>query len=325
MTIRSFKQAIVDAQAEEMRRDPTVFLMGEGVENDVYGTTTGLAAEFGRERVRETPLSEAAFVGAAVGAAMTGTRPIVDLVIASFVYVAMDQLISQASKSRYMFGGQTAVPMVVRSALYYPGFHAAQHSDRPYPLFMHTPGLQVVVPSNPYDAKGLLKTAIRNDDVVLFFEDFVASATKDDLPDEDYTVPFGVASIIQPGTDVTIVAIGGAVIHARKAANQLAGEGISAEVIDPRTLVPLDEDTILRSVGKTGRLVIADPANRTCGAAAEIAAIVAEDAFGSLRSPVIRVTTPQTHIPFSPPLERPLYPSANRIVAAAHAACEWSR
>ncbi len=323
MAVKTFMQAIVEAQAEEMRRDPTVFLLGEGVEHDLYGTATGLFDEFGPKRVRDTPLSESAVIGAAVGAAMTGTRPIVDLAVASFLYVAMDQIVSQAAKIRYMFGGQAKVPVVIRTALYYPGFHAAQHSDRPYPLFMHVPGLMVAVPSNPRDAKGLLKAAIRNDDVVMFFEDSVLATTKDDIPDDDYLVPFGVASVIREGTDVSIVAVGGTVLQAKRAADQLEKSGVSAEIIDPRTLVPLDEATILASVKKTGRLIVVDPANRTCGAAAEIAATVAESGFASLRAPIIRVTTPQTHIPFSPALERPLYPSAKRITAAAMAAYEW--
>lgn len=321
MVARSFMQAITDAQAEEMRRDETVFLMGEDVRWDIFGKTTGLLAEFGPERVRDTPISEEVVVGAAIGAAMTGMRPIVDVTIAPFLYLAVDQLVSQASKLRFMFGGQTKVPMVCRAGLSYGGGNAAQHSDRNYPMFMQFPGLCVAVPSSPRDAKGLLKTAIRNDDVVLFFEDSNVTGREEIPPDE--LIPFGKASHLSSGSDVTIVAIAGSVPHARKAVDRLATMGISAELIDPRTLVPLDEETILNSVTKTGRLILAEPANRTCGATAEIAAMVAERAFDSLRAPIGRVTAPQTHVAYSPLLERPLYPNADRIVAAAEAVYEW--
>lgn len=325
LPVKTFKQAIVDAQAEEMRRDLNVFVMGEGIRADLYGTTTGLFKEFGPERVRDTPLSEAAIVGAAVGAAMTGMRPIVDFGVSAFLYVAMDQLVSQAAKIRYMFGGQSGAPIVVRTGMMYQGSLAAQHSDRPYPLFMHIPGFKVVVPSNPHDAKGLLKSAIRDDDAVLFFEDSVLASMKQEIPDDEYLVPFGVAAIVRSGTDVSIVAIGGSLQQAMKAAEELDRGGISAEVIDPRTLVPLDEAAILASVAKTGRLVLVEPANRTCGATAEIAAIVVEKAFRDLSAPIVRVTTPQTHIPFSHVIERPLYPSADKIVSAARVVFTWRR
>lgn len=321
MPPRTFLQAIVDAQAEEMRRDPRVFVMGEDVRMDLFGKTTGLLEEFGPERVRDTPICEATIVGAAVGAAMTGTRPIVDLALASFLYLAMDQLVNMASKIRYMTGGQARVPMVVRAALSYRRSGAAQHSDRNYPMFMNVPGLKIAIPSTPADAKGLLKTAIRSDDVVLFFEDSSVASGREDVADETALVPFGVASRVRTGTDVTIVAIGGSVPQAGKAADRLATMGISAELIDPRTLVPLDEETILRSVAKTGRLVIVEPAHRTCGAGAEIASIVAERGFADLRAPVRRLTAPQTHVPFSITLERALYPTMDGIVTAARAVC----
>ena len=323
MVATTFMQAITQAQAEEMRRDETVFLMGQDVRWDIYGKTTGLLAEFGPERIRDTPISEEVIVGSAIGAAMTGMRPIVDATIGSFLYLALDQLVNHGAKLRFMTGGQTRIPLVVRAALYYGGGNAAQHSDRNYPMFMQVPGLTVAMPASPRDAKGLMKTAIRNDDVVIFFEDGTITG-REDIP-EDEIIPFGQAKIVSEGTDVTIVALGGSVPHARKAVDRLAEHGISGELIDPRTLVPLDEEAILESVRKTGRLILAEPASRTLGACAEIAAIVAERAFNSLKAPIGRVTTPQTHIPYSPVLERPLYPNADRIVAAATKAYEWER
>jgi pyruvate/2-oxoglutarate/acetoin dehydrogenase E1 component len=254
---------------------------------------------------------------------MTGMRPIVDVTIGTFLYLAVDQLVSQASKLRYMFGGQTKVPLTVRAGMNYGGGNAAQHSDRNYPLFMQVPGLCVVVPSTPRDAKGLLKTAIRSDNVVLFFEETNVSG-REEIPDDEL-IPFGKASVRREGTDVTIVAIGGSVPLSVRAADRLEAMGISAEVIDPRTLVPLDEEAILASVDKTGRLILVEPANRTCGATAEIAAIVAERGFRSLRAPIGRVTTPQTHVPYSPSLEKLLYPNVDRIVAASKTVSEWSR
>jgi pyruvate/2-oxoglutarate/acetoin dehydrogenase E1 component len=312
----SFMEAITRAQREEMARDPTVLLIGEDVRGNIYGKSRGLFAEFGPKRVLDTPISEAAFVGAAIGAAMTGMRPIVDLAIASFVYVSMDQLVSQAAKMRYMFGGQARVPIVVRAGMFYGGGTAAQHSDRPYPLFMHIPGFKVVVPSTPRDASGLLKAAIRDDDPVLFFEDGGLASLRGEVPEDEEVIPLGLAENRREGGDVTIVAIGGSVRHALTAAATLEQEGISADVIDPRTLVPLDVAAILKSVARTRHLVIADPAHRTCGAAAEIAAMVAEEAFADLSGPIVRVTTPQTHIPFSPAMERPLYPNPEKIADA---------
>jgi pyruvate dehydrogenase E1 component beta subunit len=317
-----YLHAVVDGIKEELRRDPRTFLMGEDIQSKLYyGKGGTFLEEFGAERIRNTPMSEAAFVGAGIGAAMTGTRPIVDLAIASFLYVAMDQLISQAAKSRYMFGSQATIPLTIRTVMYYGGGMAAQHSDRPYPLFMHVPGFKVVAPSNAFDAKGLFKSAIRDDDVVIVFEDITLHGTRADVPDEEYLVPLGRAATAKEGADVTVVAIAGSVTHALQAADILAKEGISVEVVDPRTLVPLDTDAIVRSVVKTGRLVIAEPAHRVCGAAAEIAAVVAEEAFGSLKARVIRITTPQVHIPFSSALERDLYPTAAKIVEAARSLC----
>jgi acetoin:2,6-dichlorophenolindophenol oxidoreductase subunit beta len=317
----SMIDAIAAGVQEEMRRDDRVFVMGEDVRYGVYGGK-GLVEEFGEERVRNTPISEAGFLGAGVGAAITGMRPVVDMTISVFLYSAMDPLVSQAAKNRYMFGGQASMPIVIRSSLFYGAGQAAHHSDRPYPLFMNTPGLKIIVPSTPYDAKGLLKSAIRVDDPVLSFEDVTLWGTRSEVPEEEYTIPLGVADIKKDGTDVTIVAIAGAVPHALAVAKTLAAEQISAEVIDPRSLVPLDYDTILSSVARTGRLVVADPAHRTCGAAGEIAATVTEELFWDLQAPVIRVTTPDVQIPFSPALERQLFPTAEKIMAAVRKVLE---
>lgn len=315
----TFLQAIQEAQSEEMTRDERVFIMGEDIICNVFGTTTGFVDKFGLERVRDTPISENVIVGAAAGAGMVGMRPIADLTISSFLYPAMDQLLSIAAKSRYLYGGQARLPFVVRSCLFYGNGNAAQHSDRPYSMFMNVPGLKIILPSNPYDMKGLLKSAIRDDNPVLSFEDSTLWMSKAEVPDDpDFLVPLGVADIKREGSDVTVVAVGGAVPVALKAAAQLEKEGISVEVVDPRSLVPLDRETILRSVTKTGRAVVVDPAHQSCSAGSEIAATIAEEAFDALKGPVRRVCTPDTHIPFSPPLEKILYPNVDRIVAAVH-------
>ncbi len=307
----SFTQAINDAIREEMLRDGSVFLMGEDMRSGLNGTAGLLGEELGPDRVLDTPISEGAFTGAAIGAAAVGMRPIV-YSMASMMWVAMDQLVSQAAKMRYMFGGQVKLPVVFRLSEIYAS--AAHHSDRPHGMFMNMPGLKIALPSTPADAKGLLKSAIRGDDPVLFFEDRSISGTGE-VPDGDFTIPFGAADVKRAGTDVTIVAMGGMVAIALKAAEQLAGEGLSAEVVDPRTLVPLDREAILRSVAKTGRLVVVDSAPRTCSAASEIASMVAEEGFWSLRSPVRRVAAPDVHVPYSPPLVKALYPDVAKVVA----------
>jgi pyruvate dehydrogenase E1 component beta subunit len=312
----TYLQAVYEAQREEMQRDPRVFIMGEDIRSSVYGTTAGFVEEFGVERVRDTPLSENGFIGAAAGAAMVGTRPIVDVTIASFLYVAMDQLVSITAKATYMYGGQTQVPVVIRAAMFYGNSFAAQHSDRPYPLFMGVPGLKIIAPATPYDLKGLLKSAIRDDDPVLCFEDGTVWFAKGPVPEEEYLVPLGQAEVKRAGSDVTVVAVAGAVPVALAAADELDAQGIGAEVVDPRTLVPLDKATILRSVEKTGHLVVVDPAHKTCSAASEVAAIVAEEGFWTLQAPIIRVTTPDMHPPFSPPLEQGFYPTTDKIVQA---------
>ncbi len=308
-------QALNEAMREEMRRDERVFIMGEDIQKGVYGASGGLFAEFGGERVRDCPLSENAFMGAAVGAAAVGMRPIVESAFC-FMWVAMDSLISQAAKMRYMFGGQVDLPIVYRSSMYYGGSMAAHHSDRSYPVFMHIPGFKVVFPSDAYDAKALLKASIRENDPVIFCEDRTILGSRAYVPEEDYSIPLGVANIKRDGNDATIVAIGGMVPRALAAAETLAQEGISVEVVDPRTLVPLDKETILASVAKTGRLVVVDMAHKTCSAASEIASIVAMEGFWDLQAPIQRLGTVNVHIPFSPALEPLCYPTDETIAEA---------
>ncbi len=314
-------QALNEAMREEMRREPRVFIMGEDIQRGVYGASGGLAAEFGEERVRDCPLSENAFFGAAVGAAAVGMRPIVESAFC-FSWVAMDSLVSQAAKMRYMFGGQVNLPIVYRLSAYYGGAMAAHHSDRAHPIFMHIPGFKVVFASNAYDAKGLLKTAIREDDPIIFCEDRTVLGSRAHVPEEEYLLPFGVADIKREGTDVTVVAIGGMVPRALQAAEKLAEEGVSVEVVDPCTLVPLDKQGILASVAKTGRLVTVDMAHKTCSAASEIAAIVAMEGFWSLQAPIQRLGTANVHIPFSPALESLVYPTAETIAQAVRTTME---
>ncbi len=314
-------QALNEAMREEMRMDERVFIMGEDIRRGVYGASGGLFDEFGGERVRDCPLSENAFMGAAVGAAAVGMRPIVESAFC-FMWVAMDSLVSQAAKMRYMFGGQVNLPIVYRASLYYGGSMAAHHSDRSYPIFMHIPGFKVLFPSNSYDAKGLLRSAIREDDPVLFCEDRTILGARGYVPEEEYTIPLGVADIKRPGDDLTIVAIGGMVPRALEAAEMLERDGISAEVVDPRTMVPLDKAAILGSVEKTGRLVVVDMAHKTCSAASEIAAIVAMEGFWHLQAPIQRLGTANVHIPFSPALEPLCYPTAETIAEAAKVTLE---
>ncbi len=325
MSVMSFLGAIGAAQKEAMDADERVIIIGEDVEANVYGTTGGgktrqetgdFVQMYGRNRIRNTPISEEGIVGAAAGAAMTGLRPIVDLSYSSFLYMAMDQLVNQVAKNRYMFGGQASMPAVFRSAMFYGLNTGAHHSDRPYPMFMNVPGLKIMVPSTPSDAKGLLRTAIDMNDPVLTFEACILWGLKEEVQDDEYWIPFGVARTHREGTDVTIVAISSSIQEALAAANELAEEGISVEVVDPRTLVPLDKQAILTSVAKTGRLVVVEPAHRTCGAAGEIAALVAEEVFDSLKAPIVRLAAPDMQIPFSPALEKQMYPNKADIIAA---------
>jgi acetoin:2,6-dichlorophenolindophenol oxidoreductase subunit beta len=310
----SYLNAIIEAQREEMLRDERVILIGENI--DIYGCAP-LFDSFGENRLRNVPISEGSFTGMGIGAALTGLRPIVDLTIASFVYLASDQIINQAAKLRYMTGGQLTVPIVFRACTYYNVSNAAQHADRPYPFFMNVPGLKIVAPAGAADMKGLLKSAIRDNDPVMVFEDINLWAKKELVPtDPDYLVPIGQAAVKRAGSDVTLVSIAGSLPKVMAAAEVLSKEGISAEVIDVRTIVPLDEQTLLRSLAKTGRVVIVDHSHRTGSVASEIAAVLSDAGFEFLRKPIQRVTTPQVHIPYSAVLEKPLYPNEERIVAA---------
>lgn len=310
----TYLEALVQAQIEELERDERVIMMGEDI--DVYGDGK-LMQRFDATRIWNTPISETSFTGIGIGAAITGLRPIVSLGIASFVYLASDQIINQAAKLRYMTGGQIRVPIVFRCCMYYGSSLAAQHSDRPYPMFLNVPGLKIVSPTTPADIKGLLKSSVRDDDPVLIVEDIKLWTVKGDVPnDPDYLVPIGKADIKRSGTDVTIVAIAGAMRPAMEAAKALAAQGISIELIDPRTLKPLDIETILESVAKTGRLVLVENAHRIANVSAEIAASVCELAFDSLKKPIVRLSAPDVHVPFSPVLEQMLYPGKEEIIAA---------
>lgn len=315
----TYLQAVAQAVREEMRGDPSVFIMGEDARSGLYGDFG--PQEFGPHRVRNTPISEAGFFGAGIGAALTGMRPIVDATCSAFLYSAMDQIVSQASKSRYMFGGQARIPLVIRSFVLYNASSAAHHSDRPWGLFAQVPGLKIVVPATPHDAKGLMKAAIRDNNPVLIFEDATLWGQRGEVPEGDYTVPIGVADIKRKGSDLTLVTLSGALHPGLAAAQKLENAGVSAEVIDLRTVVPLDRETILESVRKTGRLVVVDPASGMCSVASEVAALVAERAFEYLKGPVVRLTAPDLPVPFSPALERLMYPTVERIAAAAQASC----
>jgi pyruvate/2-oxoglutarate/acetoin dehydrogenase E1 component len=306
----TYGEAGLEAVAEEMRRDPKVFYMS----TDAIGP---LLKEFGDQRVRATPITEAAFTGMAIGAAGCGFRPIADWRQVTFCFVAMDQIVNQAAKIHYMFGGQVPFPILFRASVGGGGQVAAQHSQSPYSMFMNVAGLKMFLPSTPYDMKGLLKTAIRDNNPVISFESSRLMGQKGPVPEDDYAIPFGQADIKREGSDVTVVALAWVVHESLAAAEELAKEGISVEVVDPRTLVPLDTETIRASVRKTGRLVIADEAGPTAGFSAEIAAVVTEDAatFGRLQAPVKRVCALPVPIPYSPILERHVFPDRNRIIA----------
>ena len=317
----TYVDALNQAIKEEMRRDEKVFIMGESIRGGIYGVTGGLSQEFD-ERVIDTPLSENGFVGAAVGAAAVGMRPIVQS-LSSFLWVAMDQLVSQAAKMRYMFGGQVNLPIVYRCGMNYGNNTAAHHTDRPYSMYMNMPGLKIVIPTTPADAKGLLTTAIRDNDPVMFFEDNNVAGMRGEVPeDEDFTIPFGIADVKREGTDVTVVALAGMVPRALSVADALEGEGVSVEVIDPRTIVPLDKQTILKSVEKTGRIVVVDPAHKSCSVASEISAMVAQEGFWTLQAPVQRVASLDCHFPFSPALEHLVFPNEEKIGQAIYAVME---
>ncbi|MBT3366027.1 MAG: alpha-ketoacid dehydrogenase subunit beta [Nitrospina sp.] len=311
-----FLQAINETLFEEMRRDERVFVMGEDVELSPMGGTAGLVDEFGKERVRNTPLSELAIIGAAAGAAAMGMRPVVDMMMASFFYCGIDQLINNVAKLRYMSGGQMRLPVVFRATTGCLGSAAAQHSSSPHAIMMHTPGIKVIMPSNAYDVKGLLRAAIRDDDPVIFFEHGQLGATMSEIPDEDYTLPIGKAEVKREGTDVTIVANALMLVKSLAAAETLQNDGISAEVVDLRTLVPLDKETILKSLEKTGRMVVVDEGHMTCGLTGEIAGIAAEEGFDFLKAPVKRIAMPDVPIGFSPVLENHVVPDEENIIQA---------
>ncbi len=318
----TIRDALRQALREEMQRDESVFLVGEDIGRywgGAFGVTKGLAEEFGDERVRDAPISESAIIGVGVGAAITGMRPVAEIMFGDLSALAMDQICNQAAKIRYMFGGQASVPLVIRTPFGAGVNIASHHSQSLEAWFMHTPGLHVAVPSTPYDAKGLLKTAIRGSDPVLFVEHKLLYPVSGLIPDEDYVVPFGVADVKREGSDVSIVATLLMVHKALTVAEQLSKEGISVEVVDPRTLAPLDKQAIVKSVKKTGRLVVVSEDTKTAGVSAEIAAIVAEEALDYLDAPVKRVAEPDTPIPFSPTLEKFVIPDEKSIINAVKA------
>lgn len=312
----TYADALREALREEMLRDPNVILLGEeiGVFNGVYKVTRGLLDEFGPERVRDTPISEAAITGAAVGLALAGMKPVAEIMYMDFLPICMDQLSTQAAKMRFMSGGQLKVPMVLRTQYSLGRQHGAQHSQFTPSWFLQVPGLKVVLPATPHDAKGLLKSSIREENPVLFVESGMLYRTKGPVPEENYVIPLGVAEVKLKGDDVTIVGASRCVNESLSAAQKLEAKGISAEVIDIRTLQPLDLPTIVESVKKTSKLVIASDDVKTGGIGAEISAAVIEQAFDYLDAPILRVASPDTPIPFSPPLEQEYMPSAEKIV-----------
>jgi pyruvate/2-oxoglutarate/acetoin dehydrogenase E1 component len=329
----TFREAVIEAMQLEMRRDPTVILMGEDVaggptlphmqgENKeawggVLGASKGLASEFGWDRVRDTPISESSFIGAAVGAASTGLRPIAELMFVDFLGVCFDQIFNQGAKMRYMFGGKAQVPVVIRTTIG-AGFRAAaQHSECLYSIFTHIPGLKTVIPSTPYDAKGLFSSAIRDNDPVIFFEHKLLYGMEGEVPEDNYTIPLGVADVKRAGKDLTIVTLGRMVHFSLEAAKKLAGDGVDVEVVDLRSLSPMDNETVLNSVKKTHRLIVVDEDFPRCNIATDVVALVAGQAFDYLDAPPKMITPPHTLVPFSPVLEDAYIPSVDTIVATA--------
>src|SRR6202140_5259496 len=338
MPLKSIRQALNEALAQEMRRDPRIIVIGEDVaggagsegQRDAYGgvlgVTKGLFGEFGEGRGMHPPRPGSAIMGAAAGAAVTGLRPVAELMFSDFFGVCFDQIYNQAAKFRYMFGSKAKTPLVIRTMIGAGRSAAAQHSQSPYGIFTAVPGLKCVVPSNAYDAKGLLIQAIRDDDPVIFCEHKLMYDLRAEVPDEPYTIPFGEANIVRDGDDVTVVALARMVHYASEAADALAGEdGIECELIDPRTTSPLDEDTILESVERTGRLVIVDESTPRCSIATDIAALVADRAFHALKAPIRRVTAPHTPVPFAPGLEKLYIPSPEKIAAAVREVYGYGR
>lgn len=324
MAKRRLIQAINDALAEEMARDTKVILFGEDVEISLFGDTRGLAGKFGPTRVRNTPISETLITGMAIGAAVAGYRVVAHMMFANFIYTGFDSIANQAAKLRYMTGGQAVLPVTYIAAYGGGKSIGAQHSDTPYPLLMNLGGVNVVVPSTPEDAKGLLKTCIRGSNPSFFLEAGGRGGELGEVPDQDYEIPLGKAAVRREGRDVTVVAIGAMVKIAMQVATQLESGGPDIEVIDPRTLVPLDEESIIASVAKTGRLVVVDEARDRCSAASHIAAVVAERAFEHLRAPIRRVTVPNVAMPYSPRLEKSVMPNLDSVAAAVRAVTAYN-
>ena len=331
MAKKTYRQAINEALRQEMERDHRVILMGEDVagglgspgEQDAWGgplgVTKGLMPKFGRDRVLDTPISESAFIGAAAGAAATGLRPVAELMFVDFLGVCFDQIFNQAAKFKYMFGGKAITPMVIRT-MYGAGFRAAsQHSQCLYPIFTHIPGLKVVLPSNAYEAKGLLAQAIRDDDPVIFFEHKAMYDETAEVPDDAYTIPFGEANVSREGDDVTIITMGRMVNFSNQVADKLAKEKIGVTVVDLRTTSPLDTETVLETASETGRVVVVDEAHPRCNMAADISALICQEAFDDLKAPIKMVTAPHCPVPFSPALEDLYVPSPAKIEAAVRA------
>jgi pyruvate dehydrogenase E1 component beta subunit len=318
MAVISYREAVRQALREELANDGRVYLIGEDIAE--FGgsmkVTLGLVEEFGPKRVRNTPISEMATMGVAVGSAATGLRPVVEIMYSDFFGMAMDQVFNQAAKMRYMFGGKLSMPLTIRAPMGGRRSAAAHHSQCLEAWFMHIPGIKIAMPSNPFDAKGLLKTAVRDPNTVVFFENKMLYSEKGEVPEGPFFVRFGEAKVVREGGDVTVVAVSDMVGYSMKAAGLLATEGISVEVIDPRTIAPLDIDTILLSVKKTGRLVVAHEANLTCGIGAEIAAQVAYRALDYLHAPIERVAAKDSPVPFAPVLEREILPDSDDVVDA---------
>ena len=316
-------EAVREAIAEEMRRDPSVFLMGEDVAEagTPFKVLKGLVEEFGPERVMDTPISEPGFTGIGLGAAMTGMRPVVDIMFGDFLFLALDQIANQAAKIHYMSGGKLKAPIVIRTTLGAVRRSAAQHSQSLHAIVSHIPGLKVALPATPYDAKGLMKTAIRDDNPVVIFEDKVMYTVKGEVPATDYTIPFGVADVKRPGSDITLVATSSMVYVALAAADLLIAHGVSAEVIDPRTTVPLDAATLIESAVKTGRAIVIDEGYQSYGVTAEIASVMTEGAFYHLDAPIKRMGAMDVPIPFSPALEDLTVPTAEKVAAMALEMC----
>ncbi len=314
----TYSEAIYEALREEMERDRTVFVMGEDVATfgGVFGVTRDLVDIFSEARVLDTPISESAIVGAALGAAMMGMRPVIEIMFGDFLPVAGDQIVNQLAKARFMTGGKANVPVVVRVTTGAPGSAAAQHSQSVESWFLNIPGLKIAVPATPADAKGLLKAAIRGNDPVLFFEHKMLYDRKGPVPDGEHIVPLGVANVVREGHDVTLIAVGGMLRHALDAAEQLEAGGVSVEVIDPRTLVPFDLEMIIRSVEKTGRVIIAHEGHRRGGVGAEIAALIAEEAVDWLDAPIVRVGAKNVPLPYAPELEASVLPGVADLIAA---------